>query len=925
MKKLIALFLPIFFVGMLTTSAQQIPNYKAADIDIPYQKFVLDNGLTLIVHEDHKAPIVAVNTWYHVGSKNEKEGKSGFAHLFEHLMFNGSEHFDDDYFQALERIGGTDLNGTTNEDRTNYFQNVPVAALDQVLWLESDRMGHLLGAIDQAKLDEQRGVVQNEKRQGDNQPYAKEWDLINKLLFPKGHPYSWTVIGEMEDLNAASLEDVHEWFKRYYGPANTVLVIAGDIAPQVALEKVKKYYGNIPSGPSLERWEANVPVRTGEFRYNYQDRVPEAKVSMYWLAPEYGNTEAAYLDLAQMILSSGKNSRLFKKLVYEDQSCSNVFAFNWTMEIAGVFGINAYIKKGHSMEEVEETLNQVVAEFLANGPSDLEMQRAKASMFSGFIKGLERIGGFGGKSDVLAESMVFGGSPDAYKTYLQLFENATKEDVVKAARKWLSDGKYVITCTPFPEYTVSGQDADRSKMPELGAAQAATFPDIQTATLKNGIKILLAQRKDVPTVVMNMMIDGGYSSDSPEKAGLASLSMGLMKEGSKNYSSLEIDEMLQMLGASINTSADPDHFYVRMNTLKPSLDASLDLYADIILNPSFPQPEFDRLQSQQISGIQSEKVQPFGMALRVLPKLLYGEGHPHSLPMSGSGFEETVKSLKREDVLNFYKNNILPNNATLVVVGDISMKDLTTKLESRFSQWEKGRVALKKVAPTIPPAKGKKLYLMDRPESDQSIIIAGQLTEPYGKVSEAAKEAVINVLGGDFTSRLNMNLREDKHWSYGARVMVFNTKGRRPLIALAPVQTDKTSESVEEVIKEMSMFTGSKPITKEEFDKTVGNTILSLPGSWETNNSVAFSLVEKAAYKLPDDYWKTYEQKLRALSLDDARKAATRLLQPSELTYFIVGDKEKILPGLQKLDFDEIIYMDADGNIIGKAPKTKEP
>lgn len=904
--------------------AQSIPTYKASDIDIPYQKFVLDNGLTLIVHEDHKAPIVAVNTWYHVGSKNEKEGKSGFAHLFEHLMFNGSEHFDDDYFQALERIGGTDLNGTTNEDRTNYFQNVPVAALDQVLWLESDRMGHLLGAIDQAKLDEQRGVVQNEKRQGENQPYAKEWDMINSMLFPKGHPYSWTVIGEMEDLNAASLEDVHEWFKRYYGPANVVLVIAGDITPQVAFEKVKKYYGNIPSGPTLQRWEANVPVKKGEYRATFQDRVPEGKISFYWITPEWGNPEAIYLDLAGMILSTGKTSRLFKKLVYEDQICSNVYAFNSAQEIAGIFGTSAFIKQGHSQEEVEKALNGIFDEFLKNGPTDQEMQRAKATMFSSFIKGLERIGGFGGKSDVLAENMVYGGSPDAYKTYLDIFEKATKEDVLKAARKWLSEGKHVITCTPFPEYSVSGQEADRSKMPEVGPAQAATFPDLQKTTLKNGMNVVLAQRKDVPTVVMNMMFDAGTSSDSPDKAGLASLSMSLLQEGTKSHNSLEISDLSQMLGASISASSDLDMSYVRMNALKPSLDASLDLYADIILHPSFPENEFSRLQNRQVSTIQNEKAQPFGMVSRIVPKLLYGEGHPYSLPMSGNGFEETVKSLKRDDVLDFYKSYIRPNNATLMVVGDIEMKDLVAKLESKFGKWEKGNTPKKKIA-TVPAATGKKLYLMDRPESVQSIIIAGELTEPYGKVYEPAKEAAINVLGGEFTSRLNMNLREDKHWSYGARTFVLNTKAQRPLLAYAPVQTDKTSQSVTEVIKEFKMYTGEKPITQEEFAKTTGNAILALPGQWETNNAVLSSLVEKVKYNLPDDYWKTYDQKMRSLKVDDVRKAADQLIKPNNLTYFVVGDKDKVLPGLQSLGFDDIIFIDADGKVTGKAPKVKAP
>src|SRR5688572_5175804 len=418
MKKII--FSLVLYLGvMYLVHAQSGKLVDPENVNIPYKKFVLDNGLRLIVHEDHKAPIAAINVWYHVGSKNEKPGKSGFAHLFEHLMFNGSEHFNNDYFKALEAIGATDLNGTTNSDRTNYFQNVPVAALDQVLWLESDRMGHLLGVIDQARLDEQRGVVQNEKRQGENQPYGREYEMSVKASYPAGHPYSWTVIGSMEDLNAASLDDVKEWFKTYYGAANAVLVIAGDIKAEEAFEKVKKYFGNIPSGPSLAKPEVNIAKRTQDTRLSYQDLVTEPRINMYWNTPQWGTKEAAHLDLAAFVLSNGKSSRLFKKLVYEDQIATIVSAYNYQQEISGTFGVSVRVKPGNDHTKVESIVNSILNEFIEKGPTQAELDRVKSQYYANLIKGLERIGGFGGKSDLLAESEVYGGSPEAYKNDLK--------------------------------------------------------------------------------------------------------------------------------------------------------------------------------------------------------------------------------------------------------------------------------------------------------------------------------------------------------------------------------------------------------------------------------------------------------------------------------------------------------------------------
>lgn len=920
MKKIVLLILVSIIT--LTTSVAQDFEFKASQIDIKYERFTLPNGLTLLVHEDHKAPIAAVNVWYHVGSKNEKPGKSGFAHLFEHLMFNGSENFNDDYFQALERIGGTDLNGTTNSDRTNYFQNVPVSALDQVLFLESDRMGHLLGAIDQAKLDEQRGVVQNEKRQGENQPYGKQRDLLTRAMYPKGHPYSWTVIGEMEDLNAASLEDVQEWFKSYYGAANAIIAIAGDINPQEVYQKVLNYFGDIPSGPTVARQEINIPIHNGDTYEVYEDRVPESRILFAWNTPQFGAREDIHFDLISSILTTGKNSRLYKRLVYEDQIASSVVSYQSSSEIASTFITWSNVKPGEDVEKIRIIMEEEIAKLMNEGPTEAELKRVKAAYFSGFIKGLERIGGFGGISDILASNETYFGDASYYKTVLKYVEDATVADLQATAKKWLGKGKHVILCKPFPEYEVVKSTVDRSKLPELGPTKTSKFPALERAKLSNGLNIVLAKRSGVPTVVMNLMFDAGYKTDFLSTPGTASLAMNLLDEGTKEMNSLQINEQLQLLGASLFTFSSQDNSNVYLNTLKPSMDASIDLFADVVLNPAFPQSEFDRLKSEQINSIKQEKAQPISMALRVMNKYLYGDGHPYSNPYTGTGYEETVGKLTRDDMESFYKTWIRPNNATLVVTGDVEMSELKSKLEKAFGKWKKADVP--KVAFGAPKATTKNtLYLMDRPESEQSVILAGHLTSKYGGTPQIALEQMISILGGDFTSRINMNLREDKHWAYGAGGFVIGAKEERPFIVYAPVQTDKTAESVSEIRKEISEFITTRPVTQEELDKVKTNQVLSLPGQWETNSSVNSSVGNLVKYGLPDDYYQNYDQNVRDLSLKEVQDVSKMVVKPDDVNWFMVGDRAKIAEKLDALGFDAIIEIDADGN--PKMPAMKSP
>jgi zinc protease len=910
-----ALVILLFLVSShAALRAQTVGSAALPEVDIPYQKFVLPNGLTLIVHEDRKAPIVAVNVWYHVGSKNEKAGKSGFAHLFEHLMFNGSENFNNDYFQAMERIGATDLNGTTNEDRTNYFQNVPKPALDVALWMESDRMGHLLGAIDQGKLDEQRGVVQNEKRQGENQPYGVTYELITKSTYPAGHPYSWTVIGSMEDLNAASLDDVKEWFKTYYGAANAVIVIAGDVDPQTAKEKAEKYFGDIPAGPPVARHEVWIAKRSGTQRQRVEDRVPQARLYKVWNIPQHGSSDSVYLDLLSDVLGSGKNSRLYKRLVYEDQIATNVSSYIDSRELSGQFYLDATARPGEDLTKIEKAMDEELAKLLATGLTEQELQRVKTQHVARFVRGIERIGGFGGKSDILAQSQVYAGSPDHYKVVLKRVQDAKPQDLHRVAKEWLSDGVYILEVHPFPEYKTMTSNVDRKKLPEPGPAPDVKFPDLQRATLSNGLKVILAERHAIPLVNFNLLVDAGYAADQFATPGTAKLAMAMLDEGTKKRTSLQISEELALLGANLSSGSNLDMSSVSLSALKSNLDASLEIFSDVILNPSFPEEDFKRLQKQQLDGIQAEKAQPVQMALRVFPKYLYGNQHAYGNPLTGSGMESTVSKLTRADAEKFHQTWFKANNATLVIVGDTTLSEITPKLEKLFKNWQKGEVPKKNVSPVTQPKTS--VYLMDRPGSLQSIIFAGHVAPPKANPDEIAIETANNILGGTFTSRVNMNLREDKHWSYGAGTIVYGARGQRPFFAYAPVQTDKTKESILEVSKELREVVSQRPITDDETAKALKNQTLELPGSWETVNAVGGSIADIVRYGLADNYYQTYPDKLRGLKTAQLEAAAQKLIQPDNLVWVVVGDRSKIEAGVRELGLGEVHLIDSDGNVL---------
>ncbi len=882
--------------------------------DIPYTKFVLKNGLTVLVHEDHKAPIVAVNTWYHVGSKNEKLGKTGFAHLFEHLMFSGSDDFNHTYINAMEKIGATNLNGTTNNDRTNYFENVPTSMLDYALFAESDRMGHLLGVLDQKKLDLQRGVVQNEKRQGENQPYGVTEQLITDNTYPVGHPYSWTVIGSMKDLDAASLSDVQEWFKTYYGPNNVTVVIAGDVTPEVAREKVEKYYGEIPPGPPIAKQEVWIAKRTGTHRGWVQDRVPQGRIYRIWNVPEFGSPEEALLDLASEVLGQGKTSRLYKRLVYKDQIATSATATNDTNEIGGQFDFTLTANPGGDLSKVEKAADEELENFLKNGPSAAELQLAKTQILGRYARIVERIGGFGGKSDLLARCQTYRGYPECYKDYLKWVKAATPATVKTAANDWLRDGDYVLEVHPYGDYKTDAK-LDRSKEPALGDPMSLKLPALQKSTLSNGLKIVLAERHSAPVVNFTLMVDSGYSADPANATGIASFEQRMLEEGTPTRDSLKIGEELESLSANFSAGATLDYSLVSLNTLKSTLDPSLAIYADLILHPAFPQKEFTRLQKERIAGIQREKVTPQAMALRVVPTLLYGAGHPYAVPFTGTGTEASLNKMTREDLAKFHDTWFKPNNSTLLVVGDTTLAEIKPKLEKLLAAWQAGNVPKRTVPNVDEPAKDV-VYLIDRPGALQSVIFGAQLAPPQNDPDAIALQLVNGIFGGKFSSRINMNLREDKHWSYGVRAVLYPARGQRPYISISAVQTDKTKESAVELVKEYKNITGEKPITGDELKDEQENVTLGLPGTFETDQQLSGAYGNILQFGLPEDYYDTFTQKALALTPDTANEIAKKYILPGHLIWVVVGDMNKVEAGVRELNLGEVHKIDADGNPV---------
>jgi predicted Zn-dependent peptidase len=869
---------------------------SAADIEIPYEKFELDNGLTVVVHEDRKAPVVAVSVWYKVGSKDEPKGQSGFAHLFEHLMFNGTENYDDEWFKPLQEVGATGLNGTTNTDRTNYFQTVPTPALDRILWMESDRMGHFIGAVTQEKLDEQRGVVQNEKRQGENQPYGRRiFTNIQSSLFPFDHPYNHSTIGSMEDLNAATLDDVKEWFETYYGPSNAILVLAGDINADEARPLVEKYFGDIDAGKPLLKPVARVPERSAPTRATMQDQVPQARIYRVWAAPENISPEATELFIAASVLGDGKNSRLYKELVYDQQIATDASVFNFELQMASIFGVVVSVKEGEDIKTVEREMEKVIDEFLAKGPTKAEVDLVSTKTKAQIIRGLEEVGGFGGKAVTLAQGELIAGDPAYFATELDELDAATPRSVLASAREWLDDGWHQLDVIPFPDYSAASTGVDRSTgLPGVSGETSLDFPDIEEATLANGMKVYLANRTTVPVVNVALQFDAGYAADAGGKLGLANFAAAMLDEGAGKYDALALAAELERLGATLGAGSDLDTTTVRLSALKENLTPSIALLGDVVRRPTFADDEIERQRQLILAGIKQEKAQPVPIALRLLPPLMYGEDHAYGIPFTGSGTEEAVAGVSRDDLVAFKNNWLRPDNGKIFVVGDATMTEIKPLLERTFGNWRaSGEKPAKNIAEVALPADARAV-IIDRPGSPQSLILAGHVAPPQGAENNIAIVSMNEVIGGNFNARVNMNLREGKGWAYGAYTFLQSARGQRPWLVYAPVQTDKTGASIAELKREFAAFLSSAPARANELERVKLDNVRSLPGQYETSGAVLGSLLSSSRFDRPLNYPETLPEKYEALTLSETNAAAREVINADKLIWLIIGDAEKI-------------------------------
>ncbi len=898
---LVSLILLITVAGQVT--AQGIP-------DLKFEKYVLDNGLQVILHEDHTIPTVAVNIWYHVGSKNEKPGRTGFAHLFEHMMFQGSQHHDTDYFFPLQKIGGQ-VNGSTNKDRTNYWENVSADQLELALWLESDRMGWLLPAMTQDRLDNQMDVVRNEKRQGENNPYAKSDEMLLNLMYPGEHPYSWTIIGSMDDLGAATKEDVSEFFELYYAPNNASLCIAGDFNPAEAKRLVETYFGPIPPGAPVDRMQTWIPEMNEVRRSVAEDAVELSRLYMAWHTPGYYQPGDAEMDLLSDILTSGKTSRLYQRLVYELQIAQNVFSFQNSQEMSSEFQIVATAAPGADLAEIERVIDEELTLLLEKGIQKKELQLSQTTQEAAFVRGLQAVGGFGGKADRLNRYNTFTGDPDYLQQDIDRYRRITTKDLQAAANKYLDlGGRAILYIHPQGTLKETEDLAGRDQQPGSLGPVSFTPPEIQTTTLSNGLEIFLVEKHELPLIQLNLTLKSGWSADPLDKPGTAALMADMLDEGTKSRDALQISERARELAAQLGTGSFFDGTVVNLNVLKQNLDDGLALMSEVVLEPSFPEAELERLRQQYLGQIQQQSAQPVVAAIMMLQKKIFGEGHPYAQPFTGTGTAESLAELTRDDLIQFHERNFFPNNAAVVIAGDLTLAEARAAVEKAYKKWERGTVERPSV-PTARSVSGTRVYIADRPGAQQSIVTAAHLSMNRNNPDFQAFNIMNLAFGGQFTSRVNMNLREDKGYTYGARANIASFAEAGLYFFNAPVHTEYTKETVFEILKECNDIRGTRPLSAEELLDSQNNLTMGFPQNFENYGGIAGQLGQLVQYNLPLTEWQTYLSRVRGTTSADIARVVAEQVRPDDLIFVIVGDADVITGPIEELNLGSIEVLEA--------------
>jgi len=876
----------------------------------------LENGLTVFLLRDTRAPLVAIDINYRVGSRNERPGRTGFAHLFEHLMFQGSAHFNDDFFKPLQDIGGA-VNGATGTDRTRYWEVVPAAWLERALWLEADRMGFLLDAITQERLDNQRSVVQNERRQNyENRPYGLVWERILQVLYPPTHPYSWPTIGSMADLDAASLEDVKDFFRTWYGPDNATLSIVGDFDPPQALALARKYFGAFPPGPPRAQVQAWVPTLARDVTLQMEDRVQLPRTYWTWHSVPLFSPEDAALDVLAQVLGGGKTSRLYQRLVHRMQIAQDASAYHASSQLSGILQVVLTPKPGHTLEEVETAAREVIEEVLRDGITREELDRTVTSIAADFIRSMENIGGFGGIADRMNLYAQHLGDPDRFRWDLDRYLHLTREQVLDAGRRVLRAPRVAMQVLPRPASLGPSQDpeatsVDRSRMPGRGRDADFHLPSRQVFTLPNGLEVSLVERHQVPLVFLGLILPGGLSAEPADRPGLASLTADLLEEGAAGRNSEEIARTLEGLGAEFEAQANNDAVLARMSLIRPRLQESLSLFADLLQRPDFPPDEVDRQRDMHLVDLVQARDVPTWIAAQVARKVLF-QDHPYG--RSPLGTEAGLKAVTREDVVRWWRTQMRPDGARLLVVGDVDRGTVEPLLRRLFGEWKAPSEPPAPPSPPPPPTAPSRIYLVDRPGSAQSVLVAGLPGPSRDTPDFATLEVLEAALGGQFVSRLNLNLREDKGYTYGARAQFQYSRLAGALVATAPVETRVTVPALQEILRELDEVRGKRPIQGEELDYAVNSLVNGYPRRFETLQKVASRYLDLMLYARPDETLERYPAMIRAVTPEDLRQAASRYLDMDHLSIVVVGDAARIRKDLEALGRGPVVLLDTDGN-----------
>ena len=878
---------------------------------IAFEKVTLSNGLDVILHQDHSIPLVAVNVWYHVGSKDEEVGRTGFAHLFEHVMFEGSKHHNRSHFEPLQKAGAN-LNGSTTPDRTNYWEDVPSNYLELALWLEADRMGFLLDALDQQRFDIQRDVVKNERRQSyENRPYGMAHWHIQEALFPMPHPYHWMTIGSQKDLDAASLEDVKSFFRRFYAPSNSSLAIAGDFDRALALELVNRYFGDLPPGPPLQRIGRFDSAMVGREELEMRDQVLLPRLYIAWPTPPDLYPDDAPLELLQSILGDGLSSRLHRSLVYEKQIAQSVDIHYYPAEIAGQFIVDVTAAADHALKEVEDATDAELERIRHEPPTDEEIARAKNRLEAAHYRQLARIGGFGGRADQLNHFNVFAGDPALINTSIDPYLSVQREDILRVSESVLGHRQVRLRVLPEPPLKPAIVSVDRSVMPAPAREPVFTPPTPVHRRLSNGLGITVVEKPGLPIVAFGLLLRTGATTDPEEIPGLAALTTAMLPEGTQSRSSQEIAAAFEFIGAHLSNNTHREFTLLSTETLSKQWPTALELVGDLVQHPTFPEHELERVRREHLTDLRRAKDDPNVVAQQVMPGLVFGRGSAYGHPVVGT--EEAMTALSREDQQRQFQEHYGPEAATLIVVGDVTLEETMKRAEAELGGWS----AVPGHATEPVPATGVQpspttIYLVDKPGAAQSVIGVGDPTVPRQHADYFGLTLLNHAFGGQFSARLNQNLRQDKGYSYGFHSSIQWHRGPSLLLAGGSVQTAVTKESVREILQEFQDIHDSRPLSQEELETAKAALLLGYPATFERPGQVLGHLIQGVLHDLPDDYFQTVSAKVSAVSLDEVHRICVERIHPDQLKVLVVGDQQVVKPGLRELGLP-LVLLDRDG------------